>query len=79
MSKDKTTDRVLQFHGGRCGNRDKAVDTTQSNTAHLWKLFSAIHKGFSVSVSLTREKYKMENLNYKTLYSVVILCYLDCF
>ena len=61
MSKDKTTDRVFQFHGGQCGKCDKADDTTKTNTADLWKLYGSIHKAFSFSVSLTREKYKKNN------------------
>lgn len=58
MSKDKTNDRVFQFHGEHCGSCDKTDDTTKTNNGNsivqLAKLSVSI-------VNSTREKYKKKN------------------
>lgn len=63
MSKDKTTDRVFQFHGEHCGNCDKADDTTKTNTADLWKLYGAIRKAFCFHSQFDKRKVQKENFN----------------
>lgn len=62
--KTKTTDRVFQFHGGQCGSRDKADDTTKTNAADLWGNSTVqIHKALSFKCQFDKRRVQKGNFN----------------
>lgn len=67
MPKDRTTDRVFQFHGKQCGSCDKTDDTTKTNTADSWKLYGVICKAFGFHSQVDKKKSTKRKFQHRKL------------